>query len=368
LQYLIGLTRLGHVVHFVEPVSGLLPDANSPGRAQAPGKEMAGLADAVRYCGLVLNGRLRQGKWALLDPAREVAMPLSYPEVRSLISRCDLFLNLSGLLRAEELTSRIPVRVYVDLDPGFTQLWQTAEGLDMGLAGHTHYVTVGGRIGLADCPVPTCGIKWIRSLPPVVLDHWRFVGGCREGAVTTVGHWRSYGSVKYKGVFYGQRAHSFRELFALPGHTSERFLIALGIDSGESADLTALQENGWMLLDPAHVAGDPDAYMRFLQSSKAELSVAKSGYVVSRCGWFSDRSACYLASGKPVAALDTGFGHQLPVGEGLLGFGSADEASEVVAKISGDYERHSMAARKLAEEYLDSNLVLQALLREVGLS
>ena len=183
---------------------------------------------------------------------------------------------------------------------------------------------------------------------------------------TTVAHWRGYGSIERDGVFYGQKAHAFRKFFELPPRTGDRFEVALDIHPDERADLRALEANRWHLLDPADVAGDPVRYRTFVQESTAEVGIAKSGYVESRCGWFSDRSACYLASGRPVLAQETGFGRHLPTGQGLLAFGDLEEAAEGVAAVRADYRTHARAARRLAEEHLASERVLPQLLRQVG--
>src|SRR5204862_5554120 len=164
-------------------------------------------------------------------------------------------------------TASIPVRAYLDLDPGFNQVWGET-GEDAGFDGHTHFVTVGQAIGSAECTVPTCGRRWIPTLPPVVLGLWpRADGPPERDAFTTVGHWRSYGPLDYGGIRYGQRVHSFRELLELPKLAGARFQVALGIHSDEGRDLAALRANGWELLDPARTAGTPDRYAKFIRAS-----------------------------------------------------------------------------------------------------
>jgi hypothetical protein len=164
-------------------------------------------------------------------------------------------------------------------------------------------------------------------------------------------------------VHYGQKAHSMRALFDLPGRVpAARFAPALAIHPAEEPDLRALEAGGWQLVDPASVAGTPDAYAAFVRGSWAELGVAKSGYVAARCGWFSDRSLCYLASGRPVLAQDTGWTADLPAGEGLLAFGTVEEAAAGVEALQSDYPRHRRAARAVAEEHFASDRVLGRLL------
>jgi hypothetical protein len=141
---------------------------------------------------------------------------------------------------------------------------------------------------------------------------------------------------------------------------------ALAIHSAEERDLVSLDEHGWHLLDPAQVAGSPDTYRCFVQGSLAELGIAKAGYVASRSGWFSDRSACYLASGRPVIAQDTGFGDRLPTGWGLLRFVTTEDAVAATHAVVTDYERHRRAARALAEAHLDARAVLTTVLEQLG--
>lgn len=351
LQYLVGLEALGHDVIVVEPVSW-----------QGVGSSLAG-SPAARYfesLGLV------EGRAALLTAGGEETVGLSYRQVAEFARDADLLLNVSGMLRDERLLESIPIRAFLDLDPGFNQVWE-ATGEDMGFGLHTHHVTVGTLVGRAGCPIPTCGCAWIHTFPPIALDLWPLAGPpSRDAAFTTVGHWRSYGSIEHGGIHYGQRAHSLRELIELPTFCSNRFQLALGIHPDEVADLEALRANGWDLVDPLAVAGTPLAYAEFIRGSKAELSVAKSGYVDSRSGWFSDRSACYLASGRPVVAQDTGFGDRLPVGAGLLAFATVGEAAAAAERVNADWGRHSAAARELAEEHLEARKVLSTLLERIA--
>ncbi|MGN6258044.1 MAG: glycosyltransferase [Solirubrobacterales bacterium] len=348
LQYVAGLSELGHDVVLVEPVGA---------EALDPDGEVGRYFRTLPFL---------EARAALLERGGERTLGLPYPQLVEFARGADLLLNVSGMLRDERLLEAVPVRAFLDLDPGFNQVWQ-ATGTEMGFDRHTHCVTVGVRIGAEDCPIPTLGRTWIPTLPPVALAHWLVAGGPpRREAFTSVGHWRSYGSIEHGGVHYGQRAHSLRRLFELPRRSGARFELALGIHPDEVGDLRALHENGWALVDPYEVAGTPEDYAAFVRESKAELGVAKSGYADSRSGWFSDRSACYLASGRPVVAQDTGFGEALPVGEGLLAFGTIEEAAAAVAAVEGDYERHARAARELAEEHLDSRKVLSRLLERLA--
>jgi hypothetical protein len=354
LQYLLGFARLGHDVTFVEQLGADIPDLDrSPSTAY--------MRTVAKRFGL-------DGRWALLRAGTHETAGLAYERVRAAARDANVLINISGILSDEDLVTPVPVRVYLDLDPAFNQLWQ-ASGIDMRFGGHTHFVTVGQSIGTPASPVPTCGRDWIPTVPPVVLEHWprsRADAGAGAGAFTTVGNWRGYGSVEHQGQHYGQKAHSMRELMPIPTRTDAVLRPALDVHPGETPDLEALDRNGWQLLDPAAVAHDPDSYRAFVAGSRAELGIAKSGYVLSRCGWFSDRSACYLASGRPVLAQDTGFPDHLPTGEGLLAFAGVDDAVAGIEEIRSSYELHAGAARALAEAHLDSDRVLTRLLDRVG--
>ncbi len=349
LQYLLGLRRLGCNVYFLEPLDR--PEALS--------------SDAPRYCAQVMERFGFADRWALIPPQGADPIGMGRERIRSAAGEAELLLNVAGMLSDADVLDRVPVRAYLDLDPVFTQLWQATEGVDMRFDDHTHFVTIADAVGVPDGAIPSCGRDWLPTLPPVVLEEWPVADRLEHRASTTVGHWRSYGSIHHDGVQYGQKAHSLRSLIDLPRRTSAGFELALAIHPDETRDLVALKENGWTILDPAAVAATPDDYRRFVQGSWAEFGLAKSGYVVADSGWFSDRSACYLASGRPVIAQDTGFGRRLPSGAGLLAFSTAEEAAAAFEELQRDYESHRAAAREVATEHLDSDRVLGALLERL---
>ena len=358
LQYVLGLRQLGHRVLFVDAVA---PDALEPA-----GSTLASSANAAYFRAVTRRFALDLTSTLLVADGSRQTIGASYAELVQVAREADVLINISGVLRDEAILAGPRRRVYLDLDPGFTQLWQAVQGIDMGFAHHTHFVTIGPSVGTPACQIPTCGLHWIATLQPIVLDSWPAANGGGGDTLTTIANWRGYGSIEHQGVFYGQKVHAFRPLIGLPAHTTQPFLLALAIDPGETADLQALSLNGWQLVDPTQVASTPDAYQQFIRSSKGELGVAKTGYILSRCGWFSDRSICYLASGRPVLAQDTGFGAFLPVGRGLLPFNSVDTALQAIDQLNTEYQSHARAARALAEEYFDSNKVLSALLDSVS--
>jgi hypothetical protein len=347
LQYALGLRALGHDVLLLDEVRG-------PGDPSA--RERC-LAELVAAFGL-------DGRAALLSGGGR-AVGVAYDEVLAFAADADLLVNLAGTVRDPRVLEAVRRRLLVDLDPAFTQLWH-AQGVDVGIGAHDRFASVGLRLHAPECTVPDGGVTWAPTLPPVALEHWPVVTEAPTEGVTAIANWRSYGTIEHEGVRYGQKAHSVRALIDLPRRTAEPPRFALLIDPSEAQDIAALHAHGWVLIDAARETATPDAYARFVRASAAELGIAKEGYVVSRCGWFSDRSACYLASGRPVVAQRTGWEHVLPEGDGLLGFDDAAEAAEALAAVAAEPARHAAAARAIAEQRLDARRVLPALL-EVGL-
>jgi hypothetical protein len=350
LQWLLGLRRLGF-----EPllVDRLPDDVRSP-------------MTCVSYLQAVMAEWDLAGSYCLLGSDGASLAGVTREEALRRIRAAEALLNVMGYLDDEELLAAAPLVVFLDIDPGFPQMWHEL-GLHDAFAGHDAFVTIAENIGHAGCAIPTCGLDWITTKQPVVLDCWPSMAGGGE-CFTTVGSWRGpNGPVEYEGHTYGLRVHEFRRFAELPRRTNEPFRIALDIHKDEVADLTLLRENRWTLLAPDHAAGSPAAYRSFIAGSSAELMVAKGMYVDTRGGWFSDRSACYLASGRPVLAQDTGLAALYPLGEGLLAFATPEEAEEGVARIARDHPWHSRAARGIAEEHFDSDRVLPALLAQLGL-
>ena len=357
LQYLLGLRNLGYEVHFVETIAA---EVLAPAGVK--------LADSINadYFRHVLKTFNLEQEATLLDLETKQTLGLAYKDLLAYAQHCDVLLNLSGLLNAPELMEPIPIRAYVDLDPGFTQLWREVEGLEVGYPGHNRFVSIGLSLGREGCPIPTGGIDWIPTLQPIVLDYWPVAGPLTHDALTTVAHWRGYGSVEFAGRFYGQKAHTLRPFFDVPRKTDEKFVLALAIHPDEQKDLEQLKHFGWQLLDPASHAATPEAFRRFVQGSKAEFGFAKSGYVAANCGWFSDRSICYLASGRPVIAQETGFSDFLPTGDGLLAYKTVEDLLACISVLNSDYTHHRAAARRLAENHFDSRIVLTRLLQNIG--
>jgi hypothetical protein len=360
LNWLLGLRRLGHDVYFVEQIDR----ANCTNRAGEPmaladSANLAFFRAVTRRFGLAASSTLLYEAGADTDG-------LTLPELVDLAGSADLLVNISGHLTTPAVFDRFRRKAYVDLDPGFTQFWHAAGNPAARLGGHDLYFTVGANVGTPGCPIPTDGVRWRPVRPPVVLDRWPVAAGT-ERRFTTVASWRgAFGPVEYGGRRYGVKAHEFRKFLDLPGRTGQAFEVALNIHPADGKDRDALRAHGWRVVDPREVAADPEAFRRYVAGSGAEFSAAQGVYVETASGWFSDRTAVYLASGKPALVQDTGVARTLPVGEGLLTYRTPEEAAAGAARIVGDYEAHARAARALAEEFFDSDRVLGRFLDEAG--
>jgi hypothetical protein len=352
LQWVLGLRRFGFDVAFVEQIRRR--DCVAAGGLPARPEESVNVSFFRRVAEAFGLG----GAAALvIDDGR--TWGLSAAEVQDVVGAADLLVNIGGHLTRPDLMAGPRVKAYVDDDPGYTQFWHAAGTGATRLEGHDRYFTYGANVGSADCPIPTCGVRWLPLRPPVVLDQWPAAGAGKPGSFTTVATWRGpYGRADDGTRTYGQKLHEFRRVIDLPGRTGLRFEIALDIHPAEVADLALLRRHGWGLADPRVVVPDPGRYRRYIQASGAEFSSAQGVYAETHSGWFSDRTACYLAAGRPVVVQDTGFARHVPTGEGLVTFRTPDEAAAAVGRVARDYDRHRRAARVVAEQYFDSDRVL----------
>jgi hypothetical protein len=305
------------------------------------------------------------GSAALVGEGCESLSGPTYAELLDLAGEADLLVNVAGNLRLEELKQRPRLRVYVDVDPGLTQLRLASGGPHPRIGGHHLHFTIGENIGLPGCPLPTCGFEWRHTRQPVLLDEWPVVARGQKDRFTTVASWRGVGPYGPEANGIGQKADQLAKVIDLPGRAPGVYELALKIAAAHSDDRRMLERHGWRVVDATAVASDPDSFRQYVQRSSAEFSVAKGAYAETQSGWFSDRTTRYLASGKPALVQDTGFARNIPVGEGLIAFSSLDEAVEGARRIVHDYDGHARAARQLAEDFFDSDLVLTRFLADV---
>ena len=355
LQYVLGLRALGHDVYFVED-SDDYPSCYDPARGTVDADPSYGLrfaADAFDRLGLA-------ERWCYYDAHTSRWMGPRGPRAGEVCAAAVLLMNLSGDNPLRPCTPRVPARVYVDTDPAFTQIRHLTDPAARALAAaHNSFFTFAENVGRPDCLVPTDGFAWRPTRQPVHLDAWPVTPGPPAGSWTTVMQWDSYAAREHEGRRYGMKSDSFAAFVELPARAGPVFELALG---SESAPRAVLREKGWRLRDPLEVTRDPWTYQEFVRGSKAEWSVAKHGYAAARTGWFSERSAAYMASGRPVLTQQTGFSDWLETGAGLLAFETLEGVLAGMEEIDGAYESHCRAARELAEEFFDARKVLKHLI------
>ena len=347
LHWVLGFQALGWRVLFLEQLAG------PPDRA------------AVAYFrGVTARFGLAESS-ALLGADGTTLCGLPPSRVAEFAADAHALLNISGHLTHAPVFERVARRVYVDIDPGFTQFWHAAGHEGARLRGHDFFFTIGENIGAPDCPIPTGDIVWRKTRPPIVLDRWPRVPPA-FGRFTTVASWRGpFGAVEFGGQTFGLKVHEFRKFMDLPARAAGPFELALNIHADDAKDRAALESHGWRIVAPS-VAQQPEDFQKYIQRAGAEFSVAQGIYVQTQCGWFSDRTAAFLATGKPALVQDTGFRRHLPTGCGLLAFQTLDEAAAGAAEITARYGRHCAAAREIAAAHFDSRKILPQLLAEIA--
>ena len=355
LQYVLGLKLLGHDVLFLED-SDDYPSCYDPSTHQVGTDATYGLAFAQRaFENLGLSDQ-----WTYYDAHSAAWFGPAASRAVQFSREADVLLNVSGVNPLRHWVREIPVRIYIDTDPVFTQVRHLTNDRSLYQAKqHNAFFTFAELVSRPDCNVPFDGFDWQATRQPVVLDAWPQRVPPETGFLTTVMQWDSYPAVEYGGQRFGMKSDSFRQYQELPERVSAQLEIALGGNSAPRGELVNL---GWRLRDAIAVTRDPWTYQDYLSQSRGEFGVAKQGYVVSKSGWFSERTACYLASGRPAIVEDTGFSRIFPCGLGLLPFHDMDSAIHAIDHLQSKYRDHCEAACQLAKEYFDSTIVLTSLL------
>lgn len=360
LNWLFGLRSIGADVVFV--------DRLEPHMMADPGIEVLDSPQWQWLRRVMTQARLND-RFALRWDHGRRTHGMDEPTLRRAVRNAVVVLDFMGYLGDDDVLAGRP-KVFVDIDPGFAQLWRTL-GQHDAFAGYDAVATVGLDAERPGCIVADTGIPTVATLPPVALARWPLAGPARGGTprITTIATWRGpFAPIDYCGDRYGLRVHEFRRFFGLPELVPHATLeLALHIDAADEADATALRVHGWKLTEPRSVASCTGSYRRFINQSTAELCVAKELYVRTSGGWFSDRSACYLAAGRPVLAQDTGFTRHLPTGEGLLSFTDPVSAADAIRAIVADPHRHARAARRIAVDYFDARHVIRGLFDRLGI-
>lgn len=361
LHYLAALVHLGCEVWYVEesgwPNSCFNPATNA--MSDDPSYGIHFLRQLLQPLGL-------ENRWVYVDAARRYHN-LPAADTRALCRGSDLLISLSAVNWLPEFAD-CPRRVFIDTDPGVTQFQMPATPVP-SMAGcasphdyHFHY-SIGVNIGQPDCPIPTWGLNWRPWYPPVALDLFPYTFTPAAPYFSTVMSWAGRPPIVFAGVEYGFKAQEFLRFLDLPERAGKQFEVAISGGGNQQAEV---RRHGWQLRSPLEVTRDLDAYRQFIGQSRGEFSVASNIYNKTRGGWFSDRSAIYLAMGKPVIVQDTNAKRLLPAGAGFLPFQTQDDILAALEQVNGHYEHHCRAARRLAEEFFDANKLLRRLLAEVG--
>jgi hypothetical protein len=359
LQFVMGLQRLGFEVLFFEHLS---PD----GCRDANDAQCAFLDSVQRgYFADVMTNFSLSGQSSLLYNGGVEHWGVSLKDIVSFACDAEALIGKGGLPALPEEINSIKRKIYIDEDPVYTQLWESAYGIDLGLERADYLFTVGLNIGTSRCSIPTGRRRWHKLLPAVDLEFWRTANDARSSQkLTTVASWRGYAPLEYQGEWYHQKAVEFKRFLSLPSYITRPVEVALSIYPHDKEDLDLLERHGWSVVDPRVHVRDPWAYRSYIAHSGAELGIAKNAYVKAQSGWFSDRSAAYLASGKPVLVQDTGLADHLPLGTGLIPFHTLNELVEAVHDLEARYSDHCFAARKIAEDYFSAEKVLTTMLAE----
>jgi hypothetical protein len=355
LQYIAGFQRLGYDVFYLEDTGECNFDPVQNAIATDPAYALDYIRRQLALVGL-------EDSWAYVDYEGGYNGK-TRAQVAEACRSADLMVNLSGGCWMVKPEYEALSKIFIDTDPGFTQqaVAEAGEGWYRDFfAAHDALFTFALCADDRSCNLPKTPFRWHPTIQPVELDFWPVTSAPRDAPFTTILSWTTD---SFPGIGKGKEDEILR-LTEVPERTSERILLAIA----GKPPIQLLAEHGWELTDALRATVDAEAYRRFIQASKAELGFAKAMYVETRSGWFSDRTQCYLASGRPALVRETGFSDVLPVGEGLLSFEDADGILEGIESIAGEYELHCRRAREIAEEHFAGETVLRSLLQTAGMA
>ena len=371
VQYPLGFALLGHDVYYIE-------DTRLYPIYQQPGSNWDDSSSCINHLRSVMEHFGFKERWAYRDEASGKSFGLSEEQIKEICKTADVFVNISCSTFLRDEYAAIPARVLIDSDPMFTQIQYSTQqsftpgtpGLKQLIDAHNYHFTFGENIYKPGCQIPTCGINWIPTRQPICLEYWKPTALVNAApSFTTLMNWTAGKVLHHNNETWGQKDIEFQKIAALPKMIPEVSLAAIVNKTGNvnsSFPRTKLEEAGWHILDAEKHAGGWDDYQQFINQSYGEFSVAKHTYVKAATGWFSCRSACYLAAGKPVITQDTGWSENLPAGKGLFAFNNMDSALDAFSRVINDYQTQCTAARKIAEDYFDSGIVLKQLLSNLS--
>lgn len=361
LHYLIGLRRLGYDPYYIEDsgrwiydprLNDLSPDASGNIEAVLPALKQHGFGDCWAFRGQYPDGK---------------CYGMSESQIDALYREADAFLNVTGAQEIRDEHRSIKRRIYVESDPFASQV-KVAKG-DQGmidtLAAHDALFSFGENLGAADCSVPMEKFQWLPTRQPVAMELWNSasVGGSTYNTITT---WHNKGkNIEWReDTWYWTKDREFEKFLALPSRRPVQLELAATVDDNVKS---LLKKRGWQQTDSIGISRDIEGYRNYIQQSRGEFTVARDQYVRPNTGWFSDRSACYLAAGRPVITQETGFSKFLPSGKGLFGFKTMEDIVAALDAIESDYDGNCRAAREIAAEYFAAEKVIGSLMERARL-
>ena len=360
LQYLVGFKELGHDIYFVEKYA--YPNSCYDPVKQAQSNDCSYGVNAVSD---LLSQYGLKDKWCFVENG-DIYHGLSEKEINNVFRRADLYIESGAHGSWTEESSFAATRVYIDVDPAYSHIrLQYAKDHNIPLPVYDHYYTNGMNVGKAGNIIPTAGINWGYIFNPVNVNLFRQTPPPSNAPYSTIMNWKSYDSVEYNNVSYGQKDIEFEKFISLPQIVNAPLEVAVSGLSEEKAE--TLKQHKWLINSAQKVTLSFNSFRQYLRDCKGEFSVCKNVYTATRSGWFSDKSAAYLASGRPVVVQETGFSDYLPAGEGLFAVNNVEEAKNAIELIESNYKKHAEKAREIAFEYLEAQIVLKRFLKQLGL-
>lgn len=373
IQYPLGLKLLGHEVFYIE-------DTGQYSNYRLNDLPWDDPSDTVEYLSDTMAAFGMSNQWAYRDTFSGKCYGMPVERVREVCATADIFINVSESTICRDEYLNIPKRVLIDSDPMFTQLQTNQEQTvdpryrvkKIPITAYNYHFSFGENIGAEDCRIPTLEINWLTTRQPVCLDYWGTAVKDTKAArtsFTTVMNWSTRTKLEFQDEAWGQKDVEFKKFISVPHLFPDlEFKIILAVSAAFKKEInaSAIEQYGWQVLHPSDTIGTTEAYKTFIQTSSAEFSVAKETYVKSNSGWFSGRSACYLAAGKPVVTQDTQWSKYIPSGEGLFSCTDLETAAMAIKEVTGDYEKHAKAARDIGYEYFDSGKVLTHFLNQLN--
>jgi hypothetical protein len=370
IQYPLGLKLLGHEVYYIE-------DTGQYSTYRITERDWDDPHDSVAYLQTIMEKFGMAGQWAYRDTFSGQCYGMSLQKVMDICATADLFINISAATIFREEYLRIPRKALIDSDPMFTQVqtFEVKTNIDeryithkIKVTDYDYHFTFGENIGAPDCLIPSLDIDWIPTRQPICMDHWKVGQNKANGhpfSFTTIMNWSTRSRLEYNNQQWGQKDVEFRKFLAMPqlfANAAFKVVLAVSTDFKKELNREMIAGHGWQILHPDQTIANSEEYQNFIMNSDAEFSIAKETYVKSRSGWFSCRSACYLAAGRPVITQETGWSGYITPGEGLFAFHDEQTALEALEEVTSRYHHHAKAARELAYEYFDSKKVLASMI------